>query len=88
MSKDRPVAPDDLEMANECLYMIREKLASIIPMDGCPPMFYPEAIHNLYVWAVKSSRDCQRDHNGHDGDEQAMAKCVVEKVKQYAEKSE
>jgi hypothetical protein len=36
----------ELWMADECLGMIREVLVKHIPMDGCPPMFYPEAIHN------------------------------------------
>lgn len=36
--------PDDWKGA--CLGLIREVLEKHLPMEGCPPMFYPEAIHN------------------------------------------
>jgi hypothetical protein len=35
------------EMADGCLHMVREALVRFIPMEGCPPMFYEEAIMNL-----------------------------------------
>jgi len=37
----------ECEMADGCLDMIREALEPRISMDGCPPMFYPEAILNV-----------------------------------------
>ena len=40
------VEPDDSWMADDCLGMIYDVLVKHIDMDGCPPMFYPEAIHN------------------------------------------
>lgn len=43
-----PVA-EELAMANECLYMVEEVLAAYLPMQGCPPMFYDNAIQQL-VW--------------------------------------
>ena len=35
------------EMSNGCLDMIHGALEARINMDGCPPMFYPEAIRNI-----------------------------------------
>lgn len=41
---------DELEMANGCLDMVREELEHLgLPMKGCPPMFYNDAIRNLAV---------------------------------------
>ena len=44
--EDEPAKPEDVSMADDCLGMIYEVLEKHIEMDGCPPMFYPEAIHN------------------------------------------
>lgn len=72
----------DCWMANECLDEVKEGLiGSEIDMSACPPMFYREAIHNLYVWTARASRDCQRDHNWHDGDDKAVAKCLVASIR-------
>lgn len=41
---------DELELANGCLDMVREELESLgLPMAGCAPMFYGDAIHNVAV---------------------------------------
>jgi len=37
------------EMSGDIFNEIREVLSRYLPMDGCPPMFYPEAIHNAIV---------------------------------------
>lgn len=75
---------DQLEMADACLDMIREMLVGLgIQMDACPPMFYPEAIKNLYVWTAYASRDCERDHKWHEGDPKASANCIHEGIKKY-----
>jgi len=80
---------DDAEMSRGCFDMIKEKLVGLgIEMDACPPMFYPEAIHNLYVWTAKASRDCQRDHQWHGKDESAAAKCIHEGVIRYGQERE
>lgn len=72
------------EMSRGCFEMIKEKLVDLgIRMDRCPPMFYPEAIHNLYVWTAKASRDCMRDHQWHGKDESAAAKCIHDAVIRY-----
>jgi len=43
-------AADELELANGCLDMVREELEHLgIPMQGCPAMFYNDAIRNLAV---------------------------------------
>ena len=56
------------EMSASCLGMIREMLEGLgIDMTRCPPMFYPEAIKNLYVWTAWASRDCERAHQWHGG---------------------
>lgn len=47
-----------------------------VSMDHCPPMFYPEAIHNLAVWSAKAGMECQRDHNWHDGDLKKVGECI------------
>ena len=38
---------NDHEMTRGCLDMIHEVLEPRISMEGCPPMFYPEAIVNI-----------------------------------------
>ena len=38
---------DDRIASDECLGMVYDALAARIDMDGCPPMFYPEAIANV-----------------------------------------
>lgn len=41
---------DELEMANGCLDMVREELVALgMNMDGCPAMFYNDAIRNVAV---------------------------------------
>lgn len=72
------------DASGECLALIGEKLETFIPMDGCPPMFYPEAIHNLFVWSVKAGRDCQKEHDFHGKDEALQAACLREKIRKYA----
>jgi len=75
---------DDAEMSRGCFDMIKDKLVNLgISMDACPPMFYPEAIHNLYVWTAFASRDCERDHKWHNGDSAASGKCIHERVVRY-----
>ncbi len=86
VQKPRSVMPADVEMANECLSMIREKLARVIPMEHCPPMLYPEAIQNMFVWTARASRDCQVEHSWHHGDETLASKCIKGKVGEYAYK--
>ncbi len=39
---------EQLQGANECLDMVREALEKLgLPMGGCPPMFYDDAIRQL-----------------------------------------
>ena len=41
-------AAQELDMADGCLLMIRERLEMCgMEMDGCPPMMYDDAISNL-----------------------------------------
>ncbi len=84
--KSQPETLDDTGMAGECLSMIREKLARVIPMEHCPPMLYPEAIQNIFVWKARASRDCQVEHSWHHGDETLASKCIKGKVGEYAAK--
>ena len=86
VQKSQPETPDDTGMAGECLAMIREKLARVIPMEHCPPMLYPEAIQNMFVWTARASRDCQVEHSWHHGDEALASKCIKGKVGEYADK--
>jgi hypothetical protein len=75
----------DCWMAGECLLEVRQGLEQLgVPMEGCPPMFYREAVHNLYVWSARAGRDCQRDHNWHDGNDEEVAKCIVANIKEQA----
>jgi hypothetical protein len=81
---------DQLEMSDSCFDMIKEMLVGLgIKMDACPPMFYPEAIKNLYVWTAFASRDCQIAHGWHGEDKPASAKCIHEGIVKYGkEKAE
>ncbi len=86
VQKAPPEMPADVEMANECLSMIREKLARLIPMEHCPPMLYPEAIQSMYVWTARASKDCQVEHSWHHGDETLVSMCIKGKVAELAAK--
>jgi hypothetical protein len=82
-------ALESLEMADSCLGMIRRSLEDKgISMEQCPPMFYPEAIHNLAVWTAKASRDCWRDHQWHNEESKAFADCMTAGIKHYAVEAE
>lgn len=75
----RFTAADDLR---QVLKMIKEKLDGLgISMESCPPLFYPEAIHNLYVWTAKASRDCQAKHSWHGNNEKEVVKCIMARIK-------
>lgn len=64
---------------------IRETLSRLgVPMEHCPPMMYPEAIHNLAVWTARASRDCWRDHEWHKDDHAAFSKCMYDSIRRYA----
>lgn len=77
------------EMSASCLGMIREMLEGLgINMERCPPMFYPEAIKNLYVWTAWASRDCERAHQWHGGDSGAAAKCINEAIRKHGEEQQ
>lgn len=72
------------EMSASCLGMIREMLEGLgIDMTRCPPMFYPEAIKNLYVWTAQASRDCQIGHQWHGGDTLKAGECINSGIKKY-----
>lgn len=44
----------DLEMADGCLDMVRGDLEAFgLDMDGCPPMFYNDALRNLVARLAK-----------------------------------
>lgn len=80
---------DQLEMSDSCLGMIKEMLEGLgIQMDACPPMFYPEAIKNLYVWTAFASRDCQAAHGWHGTDDKAAAKCIHEGIVKYGKEKQ
>lgn len=82
-------ALESLEMADSCLGMIRRSLEDKgISMEQCPPMFYPEAIHNLAIWTAKASRDCWRDHQWHNEEGSALGACMTVGVKRYAAEAE
>lgn len=69
------------ESGYECLDLIREKLVGLgLDMDGCPPMFYPEAIHTLYARTARAAAECQKEHDSHKGDKQAWSACIHSKV--------
>lgn len=75
---------EQLAMSDSCFDMIKEMLVGLgIQMDACPPMFYPEAIKNLYVWTAWASRDCERAHHWHEGDPAASAKCIHEAIVKF-----
>lgn len=62
MAKRRgPTLRQQLEMADGCLDMVREKLVHALggedQMAGCPPMMYPEAIHNAINRHVRLAID-------------------------------
>lgn len=92
MGPDYPTkeqAQERAEMSASCLGMIREMLEGLgIDMTRCPPMFYPEAIKNLYVWTAWASRDCERTHQWHGGDSAATAKCIHEAIKKHGEEQQ
>ncbi len=51
---------------DQVLKMIKEKLQEFgIEMDACPPLFYPEAINNLFVWTATASWECWGRHGFH-----------------------
>ena len=48
MSRKRTISrPTSESAARECLGMVHAALARYIPMDGCAPMFYEDAIRIL-----------------------------------------
>jgi hypothetical protein len=71
--------------SDECLLLIKEKLEALgIEMTACPPMFYPEAIHNLFVWTAKASWECWGRHGFH-GEWQPgpkVAQCIVKQIQE------
>lgn len=87
MAASEPTEKDlkeHIEMSDSCFAMIKEMLEGLgIQMDACPPMFYPEAIKNLYVWTAWASRDCERAHKWHEGDPAASANCIHEAIKKF-----
>lgn len=57
--------------------MVKDKLAELgIQMDACPPMFFPEAINNLFVWTAQASRECSAAHGWHGMNERLVAQCI------------
>lgn len=87
MGPDYPTKEDlkeRAEMSSGCLLMVREMLEGLgIDMERCPPMFYPEAIKNLYVWTAKASRDCQIEHQWHGNDSLKAGECINAGIKKY-----
>lgn len=46
-----------------CLDLVREALMQHgVKMESCPPMLYPEAIHNLFVWGIRAGQECLKKH--------------------------
>lgn len=87
MSSTKPSDKELLEMANDCLAEVEATLnGKGVPMDGCPPMFYPEAIHNLYVWTHEATRECGRKHRYHRNNKKLIGRCVVAGIKRIAKK--
>lgn len=53
---------DELELANGCLDMVREEIVAWgLPMEGCAPMFYNDAIHNVVVTLAAKAGLSTRD---------------------------
>lgn len=74
----------DVASGDHCLKLIKEQLANLgVHMDACPPMFYPEAIHNLFTWTAKASRECCALHGWHGGDEEKVIACIREQIEKF-----
>jgi hypothetical protein len=50
LEKELSESKDNEEMSNGCFIMIYETLSAYIPMEGCPPMMYNDAIRNLVAF--------------------------------------
>lgn len=60
LTRQRDEAEQRRTMADECLAMIYQKLVQIKgeeSMKSCPPMFYPEAIHNINAAKLHAERE-------------------------------
>lgn len=58
MSTESALPTEEDDWAEQVLAMVRDRLAKYIPMVGCAPMFYEEAITNLaqYMYWMGSRR--------------------------------
>lgn len=73
--------PSDVGHADQCLWMIKKELEVLgIQMDSCPPMFYPEAIRNLFTWTALAARDCVVLHRWHDKNIDTVVRCIREAI--------
>lgn len=78
-----------ISLDDEIFHLIKEELIELgVQMDGCPPMWYPEAIHNLFVWTAMAARDCTIFHDFHKMDLRATRQCLVASIKEMAKASE
>jgi hypothetical protein len=65
----------------ECLQMVKEALQRHgVEMNACPPMFYPEAIHNLFVWGIMAALACCKAHGNQSQEHQV--KCISEWIRE------
>jgi hypothetical protein len=85
MSKNPAKRPDDdWDWKGECLHMVKESIEKRgVNMDGCPPMFYPEAIHNLFAWGIKGALACREAHGNRD--QKHLIECVLAWMKKHQE---
>lgn len=87
--KTKSTLTSDVGAADECLRMVKFKLEECgIQMDACPPMFYAEAIHNLFSWTALAARDCCALHGWHDKDEIKVVQCIKEWIARHQVENE
>jgi len=74
----------ELQDTEHCLDLIKEELAGYgVRMDSCPPMFYPEAIHNLFAWTARASGVCQKKHGWHGNNLARVAGCIKRWIQKH-----
>lgn len=73
--------------AETCLDLVREALVQHgVQMEKSPPMLYPEAIHNLFIWGIKAGQECLKNHGIQSQEHQV--KCISDWIAKHQAKGE
>lgn len=86
--KDTAIEKKTVTLDEEIFHEIKLQLEELgVPMEGCPPMWYPEAIHNLFVWTVFATRECVALHDFHHGNNMEIRVCLKDRIQTYAKQN-